>query len=105
MTVLTEKHETAFHIFPTLPDNPLTLSTAQLEHDLAVNTTSAYVAASEAVKGFETLPKEWPKSFIYTGNGLNVIPQPRFVSLGLAKTAMAHVLECCTLAFQGKGYT
>jgi hypothetical protein len=70
-----------------------------------VNVTSAYLAAAEAVKGFETLPHDLPKSFIYTANGLNMMPQPRLVSLGLGKTAIAHVIENSTIAFRGKGWT
>lgn len=97
----------AYHVFPAEKDNPLTLSEAQLNHDLAVNVASAYLAAGQAVKGFEILPDDelLPKSFLYTANGLNAMPQPRLVSLGLGKTAMAHVIETCVLAFKGKGWT
>ncbi|TAQ86978.1 hypothetical protein B7494_g4681 [Chlorociboria aeruginascens] len=84
---------------------PLSLSQEKFEYDFAVNTTSAYLAAQEAVKGFATLPADWPKSFIYTANGLNVKPMPQLVSLGLGKTAMAHVLETCVLAYKTKGWT
>jgi hypothetical protein len=97
--------KTAYHVFPAEIDNPLTLSEAQLNYDLAVNVSSAYCAAGEAIKGFETLPEELPKSFMYTANGLNMMPQPRLVSLGLGKTAMGHVIENCTLAFKGKAWT
>lgn len=83
----------------------MSLSGEQFEYDLAVNVTSAYFAAAEAVKGFETLPDELPKSFIYTANGLNMMPQPRLVSLGLGKTAIGHVIENSTIAFRGKGWT
>ncbi|KAJ6144548.1 hypothetical protein N7470_008443 [Penicillium chermesinum] len=51
----------AYHVFPAHPQNPLSLSLGQLNYDLAVNVTSAYLAAQEAVKGFETLPAELPK--------------------------------------------
>ncbi|KAJ5537820.1 short chain type dehydrogenase [Penicillium frequentans] len=95
----------AYHVFPAQPDNPLSLSLGQLNYDLTVNFTSAYLTAQEAVKGFESLPAEAPKSFIYTANGLNMMPMPRLVSLGLGKTALGHVIENATLAFAGKGYT
>lgn len=97
--------DTAYHVFPAETTNPLSLSATQINHDLGVNLISAYLAASEAVKGFETLADELPKSFIYTANGLNMMPQPRLVSLGLGKTAMAHVIENCILAFKGKAWT
>lgn len=92
-------------MFPAQPDNPLSLSLGQLNYDLTVNFTSAYLTAQEAVKGFESLPAEAPKSFIYTANGLNMMPMPHLVSLGLGKTALGHVIENATLAFAGKGYT
>ena len=97
--------QAAYHVFPAENNNPLTLSETQLNYDLCVNISSAYLAAGQAVKGFESLPDELPKSFIYTANGLNVMPQPRLASLGLGKTAMSHVIENCTLAFKGKGWT
>lgn len=98
-------HISAYHVFPAHLANPLTLSLGQLNYDLAVNVTSAYVAAQEAVKGFATLPDDLPKSYIYTANGLNMMPMPRLVSLGLGKTAMGHVIENATIAFANNGYT
>ncbi|KAH8429235.1 uncharacterized protein LDX57_006902 [Aspergillus melleus] len=95
----------AYHVFPAAPGNPLTLNQDELEHDLAVNFTSAYLTAQEAVKGFASIPDDVPKSFIYTANGLNLKPQPRLVSLGVGKIAMGHVIENAVLAFKGKGYT
>src|SRR5438034_361023 len=50
------------------PDSPLSAPVAGLLSDLNVNTISAYVAAQEALKGFEELPNEARKAFIYTGN-------------------------------------
>ncbi|KAH8645853.1 hypothetical protein BGZ60DRAFT_555809 [Tricladium varicosporioides] len=94
----------AYHVYNTGTD-PLSLSQEQFEHDLAVNTTSAYLAAQEAVKGFQYLPADFPKSFIYTANGLNMMPMPHLVSLGLGKTAMGHVLETAIMAYEGKGWT
>ncbi|KAF2137747.1 uncharacterized protein K452DRAFT_278106 [Aplosporella prunicola CBS 121167] len=95
----------AYHVFPTRADNPLSLSQAQLEYDIAINTTSAYAAAAEAVAEFAHLPPELPKSFIYTANGLGSMPQPQLISLGLGKTAMAHVIENAVIAYRGKGWT
>ncbi|KAK5311531.1 hypothetical protein LTR93_011684 [Exophiala xenobiotica] len=72
---------------PAGPANPLTVSVEQLECDTALTSTSAYVAALETVAGFETLPKEVPKTFIYTGNILAAVTMsdPPYVVLALEK--------------------
>ena len=87
------------------PSDPLSLSQSELENDFAVNLTSAYLSAQEAVHGFETLPADLAKSFIYTGNGLNTKPLPVLTSLGLGKAAMAHVLEAAVLAHKDNKQT
>jgi hypothetical protein len=66
-----------------LEDSPLALTQAELEDAHAVNITSAYLAAAESMKGFESLPKDAPKSFIYTGNGFNQIVMPANAGLGI----------------------
>jgi hypothetical protein len=38
-----------------------------------VNTLSAYAAAQEAVKGFDKLPENVKKTFIFTGNKGNTV--------------------------------
>ena len=60
---------------------------------MEVNTTSAFLAAREALTSFETLPKEIPKTFIYTGNILNEGPIVGFLTLGMGKIASAHMVE------------
>ena len=67
--------------------------------------TSAYLSAQAAVRGFEKLPVDLPKSFIYTGNGLNARPLPYLMSLGLGKSAMAHVLETAVIAYKDRNWT
>jgi len=78
---------------PTDAKNPLTVPVANFENDFNINTVSAYVAAQEAVKGWEALGNEGgKKTFIYTGNLLNqkVMPVPVFLTLGVGKSASAH---------------
>ncbi|EGR44646.1 uncharacterized protein TRIREDRAFT_112014 [Trichoderma reesei QM6a] len=53
--------------------------------DAHVNTFSAYVAAQLAVKGFAELPSDAPKTFIYTGNKLNVMTLEPLLSFGMGK--------------------
>jgi NAD(P)-dependent dehydrogenase (short-subunit alcohol dehydrogenase family) len=87
-------------------DNFFSLPLETLEKDLKVMNTSAFAAAKEAVDGFETLPKETLKSFIYTGNALNrtILPVPGLVSLGVGKSAAAYWVGLASSTFAGKGY-
>ena len=88
-----------------LGDSPLALTQAEIEDAHAVNITSAYLAAAEAVKGFESLPKDAPTSFIYTGNGFNQIVVPAYVGLGIGKSASANWIEGASIYYGPKGYT
>jgi len=85
--------------------DPLSIPQDKFEHDLAVNTTSPYLAAQEATRAFVDLPPDFPKSFIYTGNGLNMQVLPSFVTAGLGKSATAHVIDCAAKAYKDKGWT
>jgi hypothetical protein len=76
---------------------------ADFVHDLSVNLTSAYAAAHEAVAGFKILPADTSRSFIYTGNCLNVMPMPIFLTLGVGKTAVAHVIQNASTAYKDTG--
>ncbi|KAI8633255.1 NAD(P)-binding protein [Xylariaceae sp. FL1651] len=67
-----------------------------------INTTSPVVAAHEAVKGFEALDakgKLGPEgaTFIFTGNAANEKPFPGFMTLGIGKTASAHMIQSLAL--------
>jgi hypothetical protein len=70
------------------------------------NTLSVWEAVRLAVDGFDTLPADVPKSFIYTGNMQNVVilPQLLFITLGLGKAATSYLLGAASLAFKDKGY-
>ena len=72
--------------------------------DLAVNTTSAFVAAQQAVLAFEQLPESASRTFIYTGNCTNVSPIVALMDLGVGKSATAHIIECAAEAYKDKGY-
>ncbi|KAF7519878.1 hypothetical protein G7054_g12962 [Neopestalotiopsis clavispora] len=66
----------------------------------------AYVAAQEAVFGWETLPKEAKKTFIYTGNILNtvVLPFPMMVNLGMGKSASAYWIGTADGLYSNQGF-
>ncbi|KZT25025.1 putative short-chain dehydrogenase [Neolentinus lepideus HHB14362 ss-1] len=84
--------------------DPFSVSVADFQTDLAVNTTSAFAAAKEAVKGFESLPKDSSKTFIFTGNILNVRQMLIFTSIGAGKSATAHIIANAAAAYLSKGF-
>jgi hypothetical protein len=69
-----------------------------------VNTTSVLEAARQAVKGFQRLPADIPKTFIYTGNILNTEPILPLFSLGMGKSATAHLIAATSIAYKTQGY-
>jgi hypothetical protein len=71
---------------------------------MAVNNTSVWVAAQQAVQGFAELPVDTPKLFTFTGNILNVVPLPQFLSSGAGKAASAHLIRTAALEYEGTGY-
>jgi hypothetical protein len=73
---------------------------------LNVNVVSPYIAAQEAIKGWETLPAEGKKLFIYTGNITNVaiVPLPLLLNAGMGKAASAYWLGVADGAYTAKGY-
>jgi NAD(P)-dependent dehydrogenase (short-subunit alcohol dehydrogenase family) len=93
----------------TLPPDPLSLLSLPKEafvSDLNVNTVSSYVAAQQAVLGWESLPKDVKKTFIYTGNILNtaVAPVPIFLNLGVGKAASAFWVGSADGLYADKGF-
>ena len=85
-------------------DDPLALSVADLNDSLQVNTASALVAAQQAQKSFASLPTTASRTFIYTGNILNITPMTPFLGLGRGKSATAHLIALASRAYQAKGY-
>jgi len=91
---------------PPEKDSVLSIPAQSVASDLNVNTISPYVAAQQAVKGWETLSKDIKKTFIYTGNSANVaiIPVPMFLNLGIGKSASAFWIGVADGAYSAKGY-
>ncbi|TGJ83497.1 hypothetical protein E0Z10_g5254 [Xylaria hypoxylon] len=87
-------------------DAPLSITADNLTSDLNVNTLSPYVAAQQAVAGWEAVPTDTKKTFIYTGNILNVsvLPVPLFTSLGIGKSASAYWIGVSDAAYSARGY-
>lgn len=70
----------------TPPDNPFANDLDTVHEIMDVNAVSVYVAAKEAVKGFEKLGAEGlgpaGGTFIFTGNGLNHTASPSLMAFG-----------------------
>jgi NAD(P)-dependent dehydrogenase (short-subunit alcohol dehydrogenase family) len=91
---------------PSDPTSVLSVSQDKFSKDINVNTVSPYVAAQEAVKGFETLAKDTKKTFIYTGNMLNtaILPVPGVLTLGVGKSASAYWIGTADALYVERGY-
>ncbi|KAI9150097.1 NAD(P)-binding protein [Paramyrothecium foliicola] len=91
---------------PPVEDSVLSIPLENFVSDLSINTVSPYAAAQQAVAGWETLPKNTKKSFIYTGNALNttILPVPLLLTLGVGKSASAHWLGLADALYAPKGY-
>lgn len=90
------------------PDETSVLSVPaeNVASDFNVNTISPYVAAQQAVSGWESLSRETKKSFIYTGNMLNVsiVPVPMMLDLGMGKAASAFWIGLADMMYSAQGF-
>lgn len=74
--------------------------------DFNVNVLSAYIAAQQAVQGWEMLPKEVKKTFIYTGNAANtmIAPTPATVNLGMGKSTSSYWMGLADSLYKAQGF-
>ncbi|KAI1640670.1 putative short chain type dehydrogenase [Biscogniauxia mediterranea] len=90
--------------------DPFDSDVDQFRDSLNATTTSAYVAAHEAVKGFEKLSGAGELgpgggTYIFTGNLLNESAIPTLLTFGIGKSASAHLVQHLALAaYEGKPY-
>ncbi|KAI0378123.1 hypothetical protein F5Y04DRAFT_163728 [Hypomontagnella monticulosa] len=86
-------------------DSIFSIPVENVTSDLNINTVSPYVAAREAVKGWETLPQGTKTTFIYTGNMTNVaiIPAPMILNLGMGKSASAFWVGVADATYSARG--
>lgn len=91
---------------PTDPTNPFTTPVESFEGDFTVSNTSAYIAAREAVAGFEAADESAPKAFIYTGNFLAAVtvPMAQYITLGVGKSAASYWVGAASSIYKEKGY-
>ncbi len=87
-------------------DSIFSISAESVALDLNINTISPYVAAQQAVHGWETLPKETKKTFIYTGNIANVsiVPVPLMLDIGMGKSASASWIGLADALHSPQGF-
>jgi NAD(P)-dependent dehydrogenase (short-subunit alcohol dehydrogenase family) len=71
---------------------------------LAVNAISPLLAAKEAVKGFKQLPSSASRTFIMTGNTLNVVAWPQVLTFGMGKSSAAYMVWCASVAYERQGF-
>lgn len=88
----------------TPPKNPFALPLADFNRNTAINVTSAFVAAQQAAIGFAQLPASAARTFLYTGNILNVGIIPGFLAQGVGKSAGAHMMWAASAAYKDRGY-
>ncbi|RDW62516.1 hypothetical protein BP5796_10818 [Coleophoma crateriformis] len=89
---------------PSPPDDPFAIPLASFNRDMTINTTSAFVAAQQAVLGFAELPAHAARSFFFTGNILNTTVLPSFMDAGAGKSASAHMMMAAAAAYKDRGY-
>lgn len=87
------------------PEDPLaSISIEEVNHEFAVNAISPLFAAKEAVEGFKQLPSSASRTFIITGNKLNVMAWPQVLTFGMGKTATAHMVWYASVAYERQGF-
>ncbi|KAF2239123.1 NAD(P)-binding protein [Viridothelium virens] len=80
------------------------INMAQVSRDMTINAISPLIAAKCAVAGFGELPASSSKTFIHTGNQLNVLPRPPVLVFGMGKSAIANAIVALTKAYGVRGY-
>ena len=91
---------------PPKEDELFSISTDVFATDMVVNTISAYAAAAEAVRGWESLPQDAQRTFIYTGNVQNVqqLSWPFAATIGAGKAASASWIGSADSMYSRKGF-
>ncbi|KAL8278900.1 hypothetical protein RQP46_008771 [Phenoliferia psychrophenolica] len=86
-----------------VPD-PFSIAVEDFASHLAVNVTSPFAAAQEALSGLETLTSGGRDlTFLYTGNALNRMIIPSLLAGGAGKSATAHWIQIGAQLYKDKG--
>lgn len=84
--------------------DPLSIPITDIVKDTNINTISALLAAQESTKSFATLHSSASKTFVFTGNILNLQILPPLMINGMGKAATAHFIESAAAAYKTDGY-
>lgn len=84
--------------------DPLSIPLSDFARDLAINTTSVFVAAQQAVLGFAELPDLASRTFIFTGNILNTTIIAKLMDSGVGKSGTAHMIRSAAAAYVNRGF-
>jgi len=84
------------------PEKPLEYPLSTLTNDLNINTVSVLAAIQQATEGFDKLPSTVAKNFFYTGNILNTIVNPPWLTLGIGKAASAYLIKYAVKASENQ---
>ncbi|RGP74102.1 short chain type dehydrogenase [Fusarium sporotrichioides] len=84
--------------------DPFDLPLKDLDYNIDLNIRSPFVAVQQAVAGFAQLPESASRTFIYTGNILNVAMIPGFLALGVGKSGGAYMIWSASAAYKDRGY-
>ncbi|RFN44507.1 putative short chain type dehydrogenase [Fusarium flagelliforme] len=85
-------------------DEPFDLSLEDLNENMTVNIRSPFIAFQQAVAGFKELPDSASRTFIYTGNILNVSMIPGFLAAGIGKSGAAYMTWTASEAYKSRGF-
>ncbi|KAI9147256.1 Heterokaryon incompatibility protein s [Paramyrothecium foliicola] len=91
---------------PSDESNIFSIPLENFERDLAIMDMTAFVAAGQAVAGFESPQNSVPKAFIHIGNILAAPTRavPRIITLGTGKSAASYWIGAASGFYKDKGY-
>ena len=91
---------------PAKTDDLFSIPEDAFQKDVQIAIVSSFVAGREAVRGFDTLPADVPKSFILIGNIQDVINLqiPAITTLGVGKAGAAYWVGTAAASYAKKGY-
>ncbi|KAL6923973.1 hypothetical protein ACHAPO_006593 [Fusarium lateritium] len=84
--------------------DPFDIPFEDFNSNMTINIRSPFIAAQQAVAGFAQLPESASRTFIYTGNVLNVAMLPQFMAAGIGKSGAAHMIWNASAAYKDSGY-
>jgi NAD(P)-dependent dehydrogenase (short-subunit alcohol dehydrogenase family) len=86
-------------------EDPLSsISIDEVNGEFAINVISPLFAVKQAVNGFRQLPNSASKTFIYTGNILNLVVKSDVLTYGMTKVAAANMIQTTAVAYAKEAF-